>query len=123
MLAPVGEGLSGPMMLVKLALGAALLALLAAITDWRASLGALLGARPAFVAAACLASAASVVISAWRWRLILAGGGLRPPFGQLLRCYWVGRFFAHFLPGAVGGDVARIALMRPFGRPMDVAAA
>lgn len=110
------------MRLVKPAFGLVLLLLLAEFVDWRASLAILAAASPTYVAFACLAGTASILVSSWRWRVILRGNGLRPPFGLLLRYYWIGRFFGHFLPGAVGGDVARIALMRPFGRPADVAA-
>ncbi len=49
-----------------------------------------------------------VVVRAFRWRALLHGLGLRPPFGTLLRLYLIGNFFNAFLPSGFGGDVVRV---------------
>ncbi|NBD35662.1 MAG: flippase-like domain-containing protein, partial [Chloroflexi bacterium] len=49
-----------------------------------------------------------IVVRTFRWRALLHGLGLRPPFWQLLRLYLVGGFFNAFLPSGFGGDVVRV---------------
>jgi uncharacterized protein (TIRG00374 family) len=49
----------------------------------------------------------AVVISAWKWGLILRARQHRLPFLTLLRLYFVGLFFNNVLPTAVGGDAVR----------------
>jgi glycosyltransferase 2 family protein len=49
-----------------------------------------------------------IVVRAYRWRALLHGLGVRPPFGQLLKLYLVGSFFNSFLPSGLGGDVVRV---------------
>jgi glycosyltransferase 2 family protein len=49
-----------------------------------------------------------VVVRAVRWRALLQGLGLRPPFLLLLKLYFIGGFFNAFLPSGFGGDVIRV---------------
>ena len=50
-----------------------------------------------------------MLISAWRWGLLLARAAhRRSPFGTLLNSYLVATFFNNFLPSNIGGDVIRI---------------
>ncbi|MBZ4210099.1 MAG: flippase-like domain-containing protein [Rhodoferax sp.] len=49
----------------------------------------------------------AIVISAWKWGLILRARQQRLPFLTLLRLYFVGLFFNNVLPTAVGGDAVR----------------
>ncbi len=49
-----------------------------------------------------------IVVRTFRWRALLRGLELRPPFWQLLRLYLVGGFFNSFLPSGFGGDVVRV---------------
>jgi uncharacterized membrane protein YbhN (UPF0104 family) len=49
----------------------------------------------------------SLVVRAFRWRLLLQGLGLYVPFARLVRLYFVGQFFSSFLPSQFGGDVVR----------------
>ena len=50
---------------------------------------------------------ATVVVMAWRWRLLLAAKGLHVPLGWLTRTYFVALFAGQFLPAAIGGDAVR----------------
>lgn len=103
--------------LVRLGLGAALLAFVllradlgAATLRWDARASAGLAAAVALVSLAQLLSAA-------RWRLVL-GPDDAPPLGRLLRLYLVGQFFSLFLPTSVGGDAVRaVAVSRGARRP------
>lgn len=49
-----------------------------------------------------------VVLRTFRWRTLLQGLGITPPFSQLLYLYLVGGFFNAFLPTGFGGDVVRV---------------
>ncbi len=52
-------------------------------------------------------SVATVVLMAWRWRLLLLAKGLPAPIGWLTRTYFVALFAGQFLPAAIGGDAVR----------------
>jgi glycosyltransferase 2 family protein len=54
-----------------------------------------------------------VLISAWRWGLLLKAQGLDFPFGRLTASFLVATFFNNFLPSNIGGDVVRIADTAP----------
>jgi uncharacterized membrane protein YbhN (UPF0104 family) len=57
--------------------------------------------------------ALGLVLSAIRWRVLLAAIDVELPFGQSVRLYFVGYFFNLFLPTTVGGDVpARVSGLR-----------
>lgn len=61
--------------------------------------------------AATLLTVLSLVVSAYKWQLILAEPGMEAPkLGFLLRVYFIGLFFNNFLPSGLGGDVVRIGL-------------
>ncbi len=49
----------------------------------------------------------AVVISAWKWGLILRERQFPLPYLSLLRLYFVGLFFNNVLPTSVGGDAVR----------------
>jgi glycosyltransferase 2 family protein len=50
----------------------------------------------------------SVLVSAWRWHVLLRAQDVRIPFRTLLGSILVGLFFNNFLPSNIGGDVIRI---------------
>jgi hypothetical protein len=66
-------------------------------------------ANLAWVAAALALYAAMIVISAWRWRLLLETQGAPGPIGRLTGSWLVATFFNNFLPSNIGGDVVRVA--------------
>ena len=51
---------------------------------------------------------AGQVVYAWRWWLLLTAAGVRIPFANGLRLFFVGTFVNNFLPSTVGGDAAKI---------------
>lgn len=51
---------------------------------------------------------AMVVLSAWRWDLLLSAQGIDRSFGALVNSFLVATFFNNFLPSNIGGDVVRI---------------
>jgi uncharacterized membrane protein YbhN (UPF0104 family) len=56
---------------------------------------------------------AMIVMSAWRWDLLLKAQGLVFPFARLVTSFLVATFFNNFLPSNIGGDVVRIADTAP----------
>ena len=49
-----------------------------------------------------------LLISAYRWQLLLSAQGVTAPLWDLLQSYLIGGFFNNFLPTRVGGDVYRM---------------
>jgi glycosyltransferase 2 family protein len=49
-----------------------------------------------------------LLLSAWRWDLLLNAQGCSVPGGRLVNSYLVATFFNNFLPSNIGGDVIRI---------------
>ncbi len=78
---------------------------------WRIGLGETLAvlrrAQVGYLALAFTLFASSLVVRAFRWRILLHGLGLHVPFTRLVRLYFVGQFFSSFLPSQFGGDVVR----------------
>jgi len=50
----------------------------------------------------------SILLSAYRWQMILAATGASPSLWQLTTINLIGNFFSNFLPTAVGGDLMRV---------------
>jgi uncharacterized membrane protein YbhN (UPF0104 family) len=59
------------------------------------------------LAAALGITAMTTVVSAWRWRLIARGLGLRIPLGSAVASYYRSQFLNSTLPGGVLGDLHR----------------
>jgi uncharacterized membrane protein YbhN (UPF0104 family) len=62
----------------------------------------------AWLAAALLLYSATMLVSVWRWRLLLDAQGVTVRSRALLGSYLVATFFNNFLPSNIGGDVIRI---------------
>ena len=62
---------------------------------------------------------AFIIISAWRWQVLLRAKGLCFSTGYLSRVFVVGLFFCKLLPTSIGGDVMRIAYTARPGRAAD----
>lgn len=105
---PLGEkrrGVAGA--LLRLGALVAMLALLFAALDWRATLAALGGADAGLVVVAVLVVQTQFLLSAIRWRFTAARLGLPLSFGRALGEYYVAGFLNQTLPGGVAGDAAR----------------
>jgi uncharacterized protein (TIRG00374 family) len=66
-----------------------------------------------WLAAALALYLTMVLISAWRWGLLLKAQGLDLSFRRLTASFLVATFFNNFLPSNIGGDVIRIADTAP----------
>jgi uncharacterized protein (TIRG00374 family) len=49
-----------------------------------------------------------ILLSAWRWRLLLNAQHVSVRAGRLVNSYLVATFFNNFLPSNIGGDVVRV---------------
>jgi uncharacterized protein (TIRG00374 family) len=50
----------------------------------------------------------SNILGSLQWHLLLDSSGIKLPFSQTFRFYFVGLFFNNFLPANVGGDAVKI---------------
>ena len=48
-----------------------------------------------------------ILISTWKWSMLLGVIRLSASYTQLLRLFWIGVFFNNLLPGRTGGDLIR----------------
>ncbi len=62
-----------------------------------------------------------IVVSAWRWQVLLNYKRMHIPFKNSLMVYFIATFFNNFLPTTVGGDVMRIVYSTK-GRKTDALA-
>lgn len=63
-----------------------------------------------------------LLVSAWRWGLLVRAQGIAMPYGALVNSYLVATFFNNFLPSNVGGDVIRIGDSAKRAGSMTIAA-
>ena len=61
-----------------------------------------------WVVVAVILMTVSLVVRAYRWRLLLVGVGSHISFPRLITIYFIGNFFNAFLPSGFGGDVVRV---------------
>jgi uncharacterized membrane protein YbhN (UPF0104 family) len=67
------------------------------------------GASPAWLAAGLALYLLMVLVSTWRWGLLLRAQHVHLGAGQLTASFLVATFFNNFLPSNIGGDVVRVA--------------
>ena len=108
--------------LAKWAVALLSLGLLLWLVDWRGSVGLLRRVEPGLALAAWGLDLSCVLVSAWKWRRLLAALEVRVGLGALFRVYWIGAFVSGLLPSTVGGDVVRAALTRRYAGAAPVAA-
>lgn len=65
-------------------------------------------ASPAWLATALVLYLGMVLISAWRWDLLLKAQSITAGFSTLTSSFLVAVFFNNFLPSNIGGDVIRV---------------
>jgi len=111
-------------------LGRALLsALLLALLAWlfrgqlRSSLRLIHAARPGALAAAAFWYLVFIVVSSWRWQVLLRAKELRFGLAYLTRVFTISLFFCKLLPTSIGGDVMRIAYTSSRDRTADALSA
>jgi len=71
-------------------------------------LSAIRGANLIWLACSFSLHALGILISAYRWQILIRAQGDEVPLGYLAKSYLVGTFFNNFLPTRFGGDIVRI---------------
>jgi hypothetical protein len=93
---------------VKIAVSVGLLYLLLSRVDlarlWQTARNASIG----WLAAALAVYLVMILLSAWRWGLLLGAQQIRLSFRRLTDSFLVATFFNNFLPSNIGGDVVRV---------------
>lgn len=93
--------------IAKFAMSFGLLAWLIGRTD-RTNVATLIATSDRGALAVALgAYLASVVVVAYRWRLLLLARHVPLPLSRTLSLYFIGNFFGNFLPTSIGGDAVR----------------
>jgi glycosyltransferase 2 family protein len=95
-------------LLLKVVVSVGLLAVLFGRTDTSRLWSYVRHASPWWLAGALSLYLVVILVSSWRWRLLLDAQRLAVPFSRLVNSYLVATFFNNFLPSNIGGDVVRI---------------
>src|SRR5687768_2798408 len=114
-------GLKTALAVLKLTVSAGLLAVLFNRADLRTMLGQFRQMNLGWMSAALGMYALMLLVSAWRWRLLLRIQSVAVGFGLLTKSFLVATFFNNFLPSNIGGDVVRVADTAPFTGSKTVA--
>ena len=93
---------------IKIVVSVGLLVLLLSRIDTARFWGYARTASLGWLAAALAVYFVVILMSAWRWGLLLAAQQVSIPGTRLLSSYLVATFFNNFLPSNIGGDVIRI---------------
>jgi glycosyltransferase 2 family protein len=96
------------LLLFKLAVSVALLAILFSKIDAHRLWAGASHASVAWVAAALAIYLTTVLVGVWRWRLLLDAQAVEVAPRTLAGSFLVALFFNNFLPSNIGGDVIRI---------------
>ncbi|HEY8503477.1 MAG TPA: lysylphosphatidylglycerol synthase transmembrane domain-containing protein, partial [Gemmataceae bacterium] len=93
--------------LLRPAVTAGLLAVLAARIDWGPFAASFRGVRPGWLAAGLWLYLLLQALSGWRWWLLAGAFGFPRPLRRLTAVYFLGMYCNLLLPTSVGGDVVR----------------
>lgn len=127
MAAPAGGGNPGTKAIVafvaKLVLSIALMAFVVSRIPRENLVASLSSARSDYLMLAALVFIGSNVLASFQWQRLLRAASIRIPFWKVCSYYHVGLFFNNFLPGNVGGDIARVLDAARYGPDRATAAA
>ncbi len=105
---PPHTGRQALIWILKIAVSGGLLYLLLSRVDTSRLWTLARGASVPWLLAALALYLVMILVSAWRWDLLLRAQHVTVPFGTLVNSYLVATFFNNFLPSNIGGDVVRI---------------
>jgi glycosyltransferase 2 family protein len=114
-------GVKTVLIAVKVAVSAALLWMLFSRADVSAMGTQFRQMNFVWMLAALATYGLMLVVSAWRWQLLLEVQRIPVRFGLLTNSFLVATFFNNFLPSNIGGDVVRVADTAPFAGSKTVA--
>lgn len=96
------------LLFLKIAFSVGLLGYLLLTSDLTALHRRLRGGDTALLMGAAVIYGLILLLSTWRWRLLLTAQGFEAPMGRLSASYLVATFFNNFLPSNIGGDLIRV---------------
>lgn len=103
---------------LKIAISAAIIAIIVRKIDERTLIDAVSQANPVWVIWALIFFIVSKIISAFRFNLMLSTEGIMMSSLENIRLYWLGMYYNLLLPGGISGDGYKIkVLMERFGKP------
>lgn len=102
-------GMKAALIAVKVAVSSTLLWILFSRTDASAMAAQVRQMNLAWMFAALATYGLMLVVSAWRWQLLLHVQKIPVGFVLLTNSFLVATFFNNFLPSNIGGDVVRVA--------------
>jgi uncharacterized membrane protein YbhN (UPF0104 family) len=105
----------------KLAVTLGLCWLIIGWIDWPLFLTTLQNAQYGLMVIVFVVASADIVVSAWKWRILLLGHGIDFRLADLSRWYFTAAFFNAFLPTNIGGDGYR--LLKTYDNPRGKARA
>ncbi len=94
--------------IIKLIITVTLLYLLAGKTDFSEVIGILARLHRVSLGISVLLTIGAVILSAYKWQLLLTARGWIVSIYVLTKYYFVGLFMNNFLPSSIGGDLMRI---------------
>lgn len=95
-------------MIIRIGVSIALLALLTRLFDLSSVPTLFRGISPHYIALAFVLILLSVVVSAWKWSVLVQGQNIIVGYGELFAAYLAGIFFNNFFPSSIGGDATRV---------------
>ena len=114
-------GVKAVLIAVKLAVSAVLLWVLFSRADLSAMATQFRQMHIGWMLAALATYGVMLIVSAWRWQLLLEVQSIPVGFGLLTNSFLVATFFNNFLPSNIGGDVVRVADTAPYAGSKTVA--
>jgi hypothetical protein len=99
---------------LKFTVSTVLLWILFSRADLRTTFGHFRQMNVFWMTAALGMYALMLLVSAWRWRLLLRVQTIHVNLSTLTKSFLVATFFNNFLPSNIGGDVVRVADTAPF---------
>jgi glycosyltransferase 2 family protein len=93
--------------ILKAGISLVLLAIILLKLDWSKAAALICNSDPIWWFVALLITLGAVVISAYKWQLILESQRVKIAIPKLVSSYFIGLFLNNFLPTSMGGDVFR----------------
>jgi uncharacterized protein (TIRG00374 family) len=108
------RALKAALAVLKLTVSTALLYLLLRRADSDAMLQQFRQMNLVWMGAALASYGLMLIVSAWRWQVLLQVQTVHVRFTTLTKSFLVATFFNNFLPSNIGGDVVRVADTAPY---------
>lgn len=93
---------------VRLLIGVGLIALLLWRLDFNTIFRTIFSVEISYLLYGIVPYLLFVIVSAWRWHVLLVYKNFRMTFAKTLMIYFIATFFNNFLPTTIGGDVMRV---------------